>query len=77
MLKIWEKIDKFYLLYSSVLVVMACITIYTFRVIFQSAIEMNAVGEEEKQESTRVNQTMLDEAYNFIFEKNPTKLQVK
>ncbi len=77
MLKIWEKIDKFYLLYTLVLLVMAFITIHTFRVIFGSLIDMNVVVTDSSIENTRINQSLLNEAYESIFNKKPTKLLLK
>jgi len=77
MLKTLEKIDKFYILYISVMVVMAAIAIYTFQSLFKSFIDLNAVSGEVGTQESRVNEPQLDEAYDFVFDKKPVKLEIR
>ncbi|KKQ26342.1 MAG: hypothetical protein US62_C0007G0014 [Candidatus Woesebacteria bacterium GW2011_GWA1_37_8] len=77
MLKTLEKIDKFYLLYISVMVIMAGIAIYTFQSLFKSFIDLNEVVSDASSQDSRVNEQQLDEAYDFVFSKNPVKLEIR
>lgn len=77
MLKTLEKIDKFYLLYISVMVIMAGIAIYTFQSLFKSFINLNEVVSDASSQDSRVNEQQLDEAYDFVFSKNPVKLEIR
>ena len=77
MLKTLEKIDKFYLLYISVMVIMAGIAIYTFQSLFKSFIDLNEVVSDASSQDSRVNEQQLDEAYDFVFSKNPVRLELR
>lgn len=77
MLKALEKIDKFYILYTTVMLVMAGVAIYTYKVLFQSIIDLNFLDQGNDTQELRVDQTMFDEAYSFVYEKTPVKLNMK
>lgn len=59
------------------MVIMAGIAIYTFQSLFKSFIDLNEVVSDASSQDSRVNEQQLDEAYDFVFSKNPVKLEIR
>lgn len=73
----WQKIDKFYLIYASVAVVLAVLLIYTVRTIFTSYFASYETGKETANSTLKVNKDQLDEVYNWVFNKESVSLNIR
>ena len=78
MLKIdWEKIDKFYIFFSLVLVVMAVVVIFTFNGIFSAFNKAYEIDQTSVESELRVNKDNLEDAYQWTFERTDVPLVYK
>jgi hypothetical protein len=65
----WSKIDKFYLSFVIVLILLSILLIVTFKSIFSAYINAYEVNPEDIATKTRVDNKALDEAYDWIINK--------
>ncbi len=70
----WEKIDKFYLFLTAILILMSVLIVVSAQgvitmFITSRELDPNMIGTE-----TRVEKEKLNEAYNFAFNKSVVKL---
>ena len=65
----WEKIDKFYLILTLVLIAMSVLLIFSFRGVFSLFLTSNEFNPEALAPPTRVNREKLQEASNWAFQK--------
>ncbi len=75
-MKAWQKIDKFYPMLLGVALLLAVITIFTFRSIFSVVVESLGV-EEIKDAELRIDRTKLNAAEKVIFDVEYIPLEVK
>ena len=73
----WGKIDKFYILFVVVMVLLAAMVIHAFRGIFSSFITVYEIGQDSTKLHDRVDKEKLDSAYNFVFDKESINLELK
>jgi len=73
----WGKIDKFYILFVVVMVLMAAMVIYAFKGMFSSFITAYEIGQDSTKLHVKVDKEKLDSAYNFAFDKEIINLELK
>lgn len=73
----WEKIDKFYLVLVGVLILMALLVILTFRSVFSAYLIAYELKQDELSNDETVNETDLNSAYSFVFDKKTIPLEVR
>jgi hypothetical protein len=71
-----QKIDKYYLGLTFVLVLMAVLLVFSFKGIFSAFLTAGSFDSIAIEGQIRVNQTELDTAHTWAFNKNPESLQV-
>ena len=69
------KIDKFYLIFIAVTLLLAVLTIYTFRQLFSTVLAAYETEEVEDSE-LRIDKLRLEEAYKGVFENEKVPLSV-
>jgi hypothetical protein len=72
----WENLDKFYLVLSAVLILLAAMVIFTFQGVFSAYIKAYEIGPNIDSE-LRVDKEILDSAYDFVFNKRIVSLELK
>lgn len=72
----FQKIDKYYLALVLVLIVMAVMLVFSFRGVFSAFLNATNVNSLTSKGLVRINQTELDTAYNWAFNKNSRRLEV-
>jgi uncharacterized protein YpmB len=72
----WSKIDKFYLVFTVIMVVLAVVVIVTFKTVFSSIISGTDTGEVDVAKELQVNKKNLDSAYDFAFSKEDVLLEI-
>ncbi len=75
--RIWERIDKFYLIFFLALVPIVILAIFSFKGIFSAYNLAYDVSIEGLDEKIKVDETKLEEAYLFVKDKKPHNLEVK
>ncbi len=70
-----EKIDKFYLGLTAILILMSILVIFTFRGVFSMFLKANEIDQNSFGPAVIVNKAKLEEAYNFVYKKNLVHLQ--
>lgn len=75
--KVWEKLDKFYIVLAVVLTLMAVMVIVAFKTIFSSFLNAGEITSKDTQISTEINKESLDEAYNWATNKSSVSLQIR
>lgn len=75
-MKAWQKIDKFYPMLVGVTLLLAVITIFTFRSIFSVVVESLEVEGIEDAE-LHINRTKLDAAGKAVLDVEYTPFEVK
>ncbi len=73
----WGKIDKFYILFVVVMVLLAAMVIYASKGIFSSFITAYEIGQDNAKLHVKVDKDNLDSAYSFAFEKESVELELK
>lgn len=73
----WGKIDKFYILFVGVMVLMAAMVIYAFKGIFSSFLTAYEVGQAGSTLLVKVDKEELDSVYGYVFEKDSVRLELK
>lgn len=71
------KIDKFYVLFVVVMVLLAAMVIYAGQGIFSSFITAYEIGQDETQVHLRINKEKLDSVYKFATEKESINLELR
>ncbi|KKQ98403.1 MAG: hypothetical protein UT24_C0004G0026 [Candidatus Woesebacteria bacterium GW2011_GWB1_39_12] len=72
----WEKIDKFYIVFVVVMILLAVLVIMSFRGVFNAyliAFEIDQKGEDE----LIIKKDNLNEAYSWALEKKTLPLEVR
>ncbi len=75
--KVWDKIDKFYLILALVLALMAILIIATFRGVFSAYLAAYEISEKDVGVEVKVQKEALDEVYAWLTTKEPIPLQTK
>ncbi len=71
------KLDKFYLIFIGVMILLTVLVIYTFKTVFSSFFIGYEVEKESELSSLKVDEKSLNEAYDFAFNKENVKLEIK
>ena len=74
-MKAWRKLDKYYLMLFGVMLVLAALTIYTFRQIFSNILKAQETMD-IKESELKIDKGKLEEAYSKISEKKVVRLDV-
>ena len=78
MLKIdWEKIDKFYIAFAAVLIVLAVVVIFTFNGIFSAYNTAYEIDQVSIESDLKVNKDNLEKAHKWAFERSDVPLVYK
>lgn len=72
----WEKIDKFYLVFVFIMIVMAFIIIVSFRGVFNAYSIAQSINESGEGDLL-INKENLNEAYNWTKNKETLPLEVR
>lgn len=64
----WSKIDKFYLFFSGLLIVLAVVLIVTFRMVFSSFLTAYDTTEKSGAGQVVINEDDVEEAYQFAYD---------
>jgi cell division protein FtsL len=75
--KVWEKIDKFYLTFVVVMVLMAALLVVAFRGVFSAYLHAYEVNKEDLEVDAKIQKESLDEAYTWVTNKESLSLQVR
>ena len=73
----WAKIDKFYILFVVVMVLLAAMVVYVFQGIFSSFILAYEIGQDSSKTHVKVDKEKLDGAYNYVFNKESVNLELR
>lgn len=71
-----QKIDKYYLGLSVILILMAVLVVFSFKGIFSAFLSAMSFDPSTIESQVRIDQISLDEAHEWAFNKKPTRLQV-
>ena len=74
-MKAWRKLDKYYLMLFGVMLVLAALTVYTFRQIFSNILKAQETMD-IKESELKIDKGKLEEAYSKISEKKVVRLDV-
>ena len=78
MLKIdWEKIDKFYLVFAFILIILSLVVIFTFNGVFSAFNTAYEIDQESVESELKVNKDNLGKAHKWVFEKSDVELNYK
>jgi hypothetical protein len=69
----WAKIDKFYPILVSVMILLAALFILTFRAIFSAFQTAYEPAQGLNEAEGKIDKAKLDESYNFVFNKQATE----
>ena len=70
----WEKIDKFYLILTILLILMSTLFIFSVRGVISMFLMSREIGPNSIGPEIRVEKEKLNEAYDFVFNKSIVKL---
>ena len=73
----WEKIDKFYIVFALVLIVLSVVVILTFNGIFSAYNTAYEIDQVSMESDLRVNKDDLGKAHEWVLEKNDVTLNYK
>jgi hypothetical protein len=71
----WEKIDKFYIVLSFVLVVMSVLVIFSFRGIFAALLTAYELDQSQLTAKAQIDTSALEEAGGWITQREKHVLQ--
>ena len=74
-MKAWRKLDKYYLMLFGLMLVLAALTIYTFRQIFSNILKAQETMD-FKEAELKIDKGKLEEAYSRISERKVVRLDV-
>lgn len=77
LMKAWQKIDVFLPVFAIVVLLLAVLTIFTFRGIFSTFIGIYDVESNPADAQLRIDGTMLDEATRAYYQREKVQLQIK
>ncbi len=66
----WAKIDKFYLVFILIMVVMGAVVIFTLKTLFSSVISAYDINSSSAGSNLTVDKDKLNEAYDYVLPKN-------
>ena len=72
-----QKIDKYYLGLSVILILMATLLIFSFKGVFSAFLTAGSFDPSNIEAEIRINQSNLNEAYSWAFSRNVVRLEVK
>lgn len=72
----WEKIDKFYIVLSLVLILMAILIIFSFRGVFTAFIKAYELDQKAISSDTKIEKEKLDEVSKWLFNKESVPLEI-
>ena len=75
--KAWEKIDKFYLLLSIILILLGIMLVVAFRGIFSAYLNAYEIDQKDIQVGQRIEKDSLEEAYTWLTDKKTLTLQIR
>lgn len=73
----WKKVDKFYLTFILIMIVLSVLVVFTFKNIFSAFIVSNEIDQRDVNADLKIDKTKLDEAYNSVFNKSMTPLELR
>lgn len=76
-MKAWQKIDLFLPIFVVVVLLLAVLTIFTFRGIFSTFIGIYDVESNQADAQLRIDGTMLDEAVRAYYQREKVQLQIR
>ncbi len=65
-MRIWEKIDKFYLVLIGILIPVAVLMAFSFKTIFSAFFLASDLSEKNIGSEVKIDKEKFDEAYNWI-----------
>ena len=75
--RVWEKLDKFYLILAIVLTLMAVMIVVAFRGIFSAFLHAYEIDQAEVQVDAKIDKDLLDETYTWLADKTSIPLRVR
>jgi hypothetical protein len=75
--KVWDKLDKFYIVLAVVLMLMAIMIVVTFRGIFSAYLSAYEISDKDTGVNARIKKEALDEAYVWLTTKKATPLLIR
>lgn len=73
----WGKIDKFYILFVIVMMLLAAMVIYAFQGIFSSFILAYEIGQDGSTTHVQVDKEKLDGVYDYVFNRESVNLELR
>ncbi|OGM09487.1 hypothetical protein A2159_00980 [Candidatus Woesebacteria bacterium RBG_13_34_9] len=73
----WAKIDKFYLIFFSIALLLAILLIFTFKTILSAYFLAYDIKQEELGYSLKINRDQLNDTYNWVFQKDIIPLKIR
>lgn len=70
----FQKVDKFYLTLTAILVAMSVLLIVSFRSVFSMFLTASEIDPNLAKVANTLDMKSLNEAHSFTFERQPTKL---
>ena len=70
------KIDKFYIVFGVVMIILAATVIFSFRGIFSAFNLAYEFGRSDLESELKINKEKLDEAYTWAFERKSMDLDL-
>ncbi len=70
-----QKIDKYYLGLSVILVLMAVLLVFSFKGVFSAFLTAISIDPLAIENQRRINETQLNEAYSWAFNRTPVRLE--
>lgn len=75
--KVWDKLDKFYVVLAIVLTLMAVMLVVAFRGIFSAYLSAFEISEKDIGVNVKINKEALDEVYTWSTTKKSVSLQIR
>ena len=75
-MKTFQQIDRFYFILGAVLLILALLVFFTFKVILTSIIASRQIDEQAAKPEILINEGVLDKTYEKIFIKENMSLDI-
>ena len=75
--KLLPKVDRFYIIFALVMVVMGVLVVFTFRTVFEAITNSFDVESQVTEAELRVDKTKLDNALNAFDNRNIVPLEIR
>lgn len=75
--RVWDKLDKFYLILAVVLSLMAVMLVVAFRGIFSAYLNAYEINQKDMQVDVKVEKEPLEEVYKWVTNKESLPLQIR